>query len=330
MASPSDGTDATTARALAEAIDLGAHVPLDIAAQPPERGGAGYGRHTTRRFRAGDLARMARRHPAAAAGVVVLLISLTAIALAGQVAPYGPLTQDLAHRLEPPSGAHLMGTDSLGRDVLSRVLHGGQLSVPAALIIVALSLAGGSLVGLVAGYLGGWVDSVLMRVTDVFFAFPVIILAMAISASLGPSLHNGVMALALVMWPLYARVVRSVTLELRSREFVDASRICGRSTSAILGRVILPNALPTALVVAAVDIGRSIVNLSVLSFIGLGARPPQPEWGSMVADGAAVMSSWWVSAVPGLAIFVLVLAFNLVGDAVRDVLDAAHTDEGLR
>lgn len=300
--------------------DLGDPIPLDsleeAALDVPAgaRSAAGLG---------GAVRRLGRR-PAAAVSAVVLVLTSLAIVLAGLIAPYGPLQQDLAHRLEGPSGAHLMGTDSLGRDVFSRVLFGGQLSVPAALTIVAASLIGGSIVGLVSGYLGGWVDGVLMRVTDVFFAFPVIILAMAISASLGPSLRNGIIALAVVMWPLYARVVRSVTLELRAREFVDASRVSGRSTGAILLRVILPNALPTALVVAAIDIGRAIVNLSVLSFIGLGARPPDPEWGSMVADGATVMSAWWVSAFPGLAIFVLVLAFNLVGDAIRDELDVAH------
>lgn len=299
---------------LGDPIPLGSleEAALDVAPKPGSATGI---RAAVRRL---------RRRPAAAISAVVLVITTVAIVFAGLIAPYGPLEQNLNQRLQAPSAAHLMGTDSLGRDVFSRVLFGGQLSVPAALAIVAASLIGGSIVGLVAGYLGGGVDGVLMRITDVFFAFPVIILAMAISASLGPSLRNGMIALAVVMWPLYARVVRSVTLELRSREFVDASRVSGRPTSAILLRVILPNALPTALVVAAIDIGRAIVNLSVLSFIGLGARPPDPEWGSMVADGATVMSSWWVSAFPGVAIFVLVLAFNLVGDAIRDELDVAH------
>ncbi len=258
---------------------------------------------------------------AASVAMVFLLISSVAIVLASLLAPYGPLVQDVAHRLQAPSATHLMGTDSLGRDVLSRVLFGGRISLPAALLVVAASMIGGSAIGLISGYVGGWLDHVLMRVTDVFFAFPVVILAMAISAALGPSLLNGVVALAVVMWPLYARVIRSVTLELRSREFVNASRLSGRSTPGVLVWVILPNALPTALVVGAVDVGRAIVNMSVLSFIGLGARPPEPEWGSMVADGATVMQSWWVSAFPGLAIFLLVLAFNMVGDAVRDALD---------
>lgn len=301
-------------------VDLGSALPLDSVESAALDMAAGGG------AAAGFTAAIRRlwRRPTVAASAVVLILASAAIVFAGLIAPYGPLHQDLASRLQAPSAAHLMGTDSLGRDVFSRVLFGGQLSVPAALTIVAASLIGGSVVGLIAGYLGGWVDGVLMRITDVFFAFPVIILAMAISASLGPSLRNGIIALAVVMWPLYARVVRSVTLELRAREFVDASRISGRSTGAILLKVILPNALPTALVVAAIDIGRAIVNLSVLSFIGLGARPPDPEWGSMVADGATVMNSWWVSAFPGLAIFVLVLAFNLVGDAIRDELDVAH------
>lgn len=299
-------------------------MPIPLAAAPVDNGGTTAtdvaGAAPQRRIHAG-LRKVFRGQLGASVAMIFLLLAGASIALAGLLAPYEPLAQDVAHRLQAPSAAHLMGTDSLGRDVFSRVLHGGQLSVPAALVVVAASMIGGSAVGLISGYIGGWLDHALMRVTDVFFAFPVVILAMAISAALGPSLRNGVVALAVVMWPLYARVVRSVTLELRSREFVHASRLSGKSTSGVLFKVILPNALPTALVVGAVDVGRAIVNLSVLSFIGLGARPPEPEWGSMVADGASVMESWWVSAFPGLAIFLLVLAFNLVGDAVRDALD---------
>lgn len=262
-----------------------------------------------------------RRQPGAAIALCVLGVWAIVIVFAPLLAPDGPLQQSIAGRLQPPSMAHLFGTDALGRDVLSRVMYGGRVSVPAALVVVALSVVAGCAIGLITGYLGGWIDDVLMRITDVFMAFPLILLAMAISASLGPSIRNGVIALALVSWPQYARVTRSVTLDLRRREFVLASQVAGQRRSVILGQVIFPNVFPTVFVMASVDVGRAIVNFSVLSFIGLGARPPVAEWGSMVADGAQVMSQWWVSTFPGFAIFSLVLAFNFVGDWLRDLLD---------
>ena len=302
---------------------LGEHMPLlldqiEADESTPADGGTS-GQRWRRRWNLA--ASSLRAHPVGLVAAVVLAGFVTVVVFAGSFSPYDPLAQSVQDRLSPPSGAHPFGTDQLGRDVFSRVIFGGRVSVPAAILVVVISMAVGSLVGLVSGFVGSWIDDVLMRVTDVFFAFPVVILAMAIAASLGPSLKNGIIALAFVMWPLYARVVRSVTLDLRSREFVLAARIAGKPTRSILLRVILPNAMPTALVIGAVDIGRAIVNLAVLSFIGLGARPPTPEWGSMVADGAQVTASWWVSTFPGLAILVLVLGFNLVGDALRDFLD---------
>ena len=262
-----------------------------------------------------------RHQPSALISLIVLCVWAIVIVFAPLLAPDGPLTQSIAGRLSPPSSSHWFGTDALGRDVLSRVMFGGRVSVPAALVVVLLSVFVGCTVGLLTGYLGGWLDDVLMRITDVFMAFPLILLAMAISASLGPSIRNGVIALAFVSWPQYARVTRSVTLDLRSREFVLASQVAGQRRSTILGRVIFPNVFPTVFVMASVDVGRAIVNFSVLSFIGLGARPPVAEWGSMVADGAQVMSQWWVSTFPGFAIFSLVLAFNFAGDWLRDLLD---------
>ncbi|HEY9389950.1 MAG TPA: ABC transporter permease [Mycobacteriales bacterium] len=303
--------------------NLGRAVPLLLDQTEPDELAAadagGSGRGWSRRWHLA--ASSFRAHPVGLAAAVVIAAFVAVVVFAGSFAPYDPLAQSVQDRLSPPSGAHPFGTDQLGRDVLSRVIFGGRVSVPAAILVVLISMAVGSLVGLVSGFVGSWIDDVLMRVTDVFFAFPVVILAMAIAASLGPSLRNGIIALAVVMWPLYARVVRSVTLDLRSREFVLAAKIAGKPTRSILLRTILPNAMPTALVIGAVDIGRAIVNLAVLSFIGLGARPPTPEWGSMVADGAQVTASWWVSTFPGVAILVLVLGFNLIGDALRDFLD---------
>ena len=193
--------------------------------------------------------------------------------------------------------------------------------MPAALGVVSLSLLGGSCIGLVTGYTRGWMDDVFMRITDVFMAFPLILLAMAISVALGPSIQTGIFALAFVSWPQYARMTRSVTLELRNREFVLASLVAGRRPVSILGKVIFPNVFPTVLVMGSVDVGRAIVNFAVLSFIGLGARPPTAEWGSMVAEGALNISQWWISAFPSLAIFSLVMAFNFMGDWLRDLLD---------
>ena len=254
--------------------------------------------------------------------LVMISASLLAIVGAGILAPAGPIAQDLAHRLQPPSFEHhLFGTDQLGRDVFARVLYGGRESVPAAFLVVLIGATVGTLIGAVAGYGGRVIDEIIMRVTDMVLAFPVLVLAMAVAAALGASLGHAVIALTAVWWPAYVRVCRGLILDLREREYVAASRAAGRPAMTILLRVILPNALPALLVMAAVDIGRAILNFSILSFLGLGARPPAPEWGSMVSSGAEVMDQWWVATFPGLAILVLVFAFNLLGDSARDALD---------
>lgn len=301
-----------------------AQSPLEYTADETSRSAMGADSQPARRGHASKIWRVfagLRRRPIAVTALSVLAIWAIVIVFAPLLAPENPLSQSILDRLKAPSASHLFGTDALGRDVLSRVMYGGRVSVPAALVVVALSVVWGCAIGLITGYVGGWIDDVLMRITDVFMAFPLILLAMVISASLGPSIRNGVIALALVSWPQYARVTRSVTLDLRRREFVLASQVAGQRRSVILRSVIFPNVFPTIFVMASVDVGRAIVNFSVLSFIGLGARPPVAEWGSMVADGAQVMSQWWVSTFPGLAIFSLVLAFNFVGDWLRDLLD---------
>jgi peptide/nickel transport system permease protein len=262
-----------------------------------------------------------RRDPQLTISVAIILVWMLAIAGASILAPASPVAQNVSDRLQPPSLEHLFGTDQLGRDVFSRVLYGGRASVPAAIVVVVIGASFGTVLGGLAGYGGRLTDEVVMRVTDMVLAFPVLVLAMAVAAALGASLAHGVIALTAVWWPQYVRVCRGLVLELREREYVTASKASGRTSSAVLFRVILPNALPTLLVMAAIDIGRAILNFSILSFLGLGARPPDPEWGSMVSSGAEVMDQWWVATFPGLSILCLVFAFNLLGDSVRDAMD---------
>jgi peptide/nickel transport system permease protein len=232
-----------------------------------------------------------------------------------------PLHQDLTSRLQGPSLAHLFGTDQLGRDMFSRVMFGGRASVPAAVVVVAIGFPLGTALGALAGYAGGAVEEVIMRITDMFLAFPVLVLAMAVAAALGASLLHGAIALAVVWWPSYVRVTRGMVLDIKNRDYVTASRAAGRHPMGVLARVIMPNVLPSVLVMAAVDVGRAILMFSMLSFLGLGAKPPDPEWGSMVASGAQFMDQWWVAAFPGLSILSLVFAFNLAGDSIRDAMD---------
>jgi peptide/nickel transport system permease protein len=260
------------------------------------------------------------RRPMAVIGVVVIAIWLFIAIFAPLIAPYDPLAQSFT-RLSPPSSAHWFGTDAVGRDVLSRTLYGARVSLPLALILVVSSMIIGSILGAVAGYFGRGVDEVIMRISDLVFAFPTIILAMIVAASLGPSLTNAVIALLVVSWPSYARVMRSMVLGERAREYVIAGRLLGASAYRSLGRDVLPNVAAPVLVLATLDFGNAILLLSGLSFLGLGATPPTPEWGSMVADGVQNFSAWWLSAFPGLAIFTVVMAFNFLGDAMRDALD---------
>lgn len=260
------------------------------------------------------------RRPLAVVGVAVLASWVLVALLAPLLAPSDPLAQTFP-RLATPSAAHPFGTDQLGRDVLSRTLYGAQVSLPLAVILVAASMVIGSVLGAVAGYVGGVVDEVIMRIADLVFAFPTIILAMIVAASLGPSLVNAVIALLFVSWPNYARVMRALVLGARGQEYVIAGRLLGAGPFASLRRDVLPNVAAPVLVLAMLDFGNQILLLSGLSFLGLGATPPTAEWGSMVADGVQQFSSWWLAAFPGLAIFSVVVAFNFVGDSLRDSLD---------
>jgi peptide/nickel transport system permease protein len=260
------------------------------------------------------------RRPLAVVGIVVLAVWLVVAVFAPFLTGTDPLGQTDA-RLAAPSAAHWFGTDELGRDVFARTLYGAQVSLPLALVLVVSSMVIGGALGAIAGYLGGVVDEIIMRIADLVFAFPTIILAMIVAASLGPSLTNAVIALLFVSWPNYARVMRALVLGARGQEYVIAGRLLGAGPFTSLRRDVMPNVLAPVLVLATLDFGNQILLLSGLSFLGLGATPPQAEWGSMVSAGVQQFSSWWLAAFPGLAIFSVVVAFNFVGDALRDALD---------
>jgi peptide/nickel transport system permease protein len=263
-----------------------------------------------------------RRSPLTVAGLVLVAVLAFTALFAPLLAPADPLKQTLSNRLKPPSAEHWMGTDQLGRDILSRMIYGARISLLIGLVVVGLAAGVGIFVGLVAGYVGGWLDEGLMRITDVFFAFPALILAMAISGALGPSLTNAMIAIAIVSWPVYARLVRGQVLTLRQLEYVDASRSLGASPGRIMWQHILPNSLSPLLVQASFDMGAAILAAAGLSFIGFGTQPPTPEWGIMVSDGRNYIATHsWLSLYPGLAILLTVAAFNLIGDGLRDALD---------
>ena len=238
------------------------------------------------------------------------------------LAPYDPLTQALASRLEPPSPAHVLGTDQLGRDIASRLLYGARSSLFIGVVVVASAGIFGTCIGLVAGYVPGLVDESLMRLTEVFLAFPPLILAMAIAGALGPSLTNAIIAIAAVTWAVYARLARGQILSLRRREFVEAARAIGVHPVRILARHLLPNAVAPLLIQASFDMGAAIIAAAGLSFIGFGAQPPTPEWGVMISEGRNFISTQpWLSLFPGLAILFAVGSFNVLGDGLRDELD---------
>lgn len=258
--------------------------------------------------------------PLGIAGAVVALAWLVVAALAPVLVPHDPLAQDLG-RLLPPGAGHALGTDALGRDVLSRVLSGARVTIPLALLLVAASVVIGAVLGAVAGFLGRWVDELVMRVTDLVMAFPTVILAMVVAAALGASLFNAVLAALVVSWPAYARLTRGLVLGLRTANYVVSGQLLGFSAWRTLRRDIAPNVVGPVLVLASLDTGTAILLLSGLSFLGLGAGPPTAEWGSMVSDAVRQFDSWWLGVFPGLAILTVVVAFNFVGDALRDALD---------
>ncbi len=268
-----------------------------------------------------SISRFLGRNPLALLGITVFLIWVLVSIFARQLAPYEPLEQNIVARLQGPSGTHWFGTDQLGRDIFSRVLFGGRLSLPAGLMVVILAGIIGTIIGALAGYIGGWVDELVMRLTEIFMAFPTIILAMAIAAALGPSLINAIIAMIAVWWPNYARVVRSLVIGVKSQEYVEAANALGVPQARILIRTVLPNCLAPAVVLGTIDLGNAILVFAGLSFLGLGPAPSSPEWGRMVADGIQYFDQWWLAAFPGLAIFTVVMGFNFIGDGIRDALD---------
>ncbi len=263
------------------------------------------------------------RHSMLAVIGTLIVFSFVFIAIFGsRLAPYNPTSTTIQERFQPPSGSHPFGTDKMGRDVMSRMLAGAQHSIKAGAIVLAIAVPIGVLLGGIAGLLGGWVDELLMRITDVFLAFPSLVLAMSFSAALGPSLFNAMIALSIVWWPMYARLVRGQALAVRETSYVEAARSRGASNWHIMFRHILPNCLSPILVTLTMDMGWVITAAAALSFLGFGAQPPMPEWGRMVSDGRIYMlSAWWVSVFPGLGIVLVVLGFNLLGDGIRDALD---------
>ncbi len=254
--------------------------------------------------------------------VIVALLVLMAIFAPWLSMGQSPLQQDLAGRLGAPSAAHWLGTDELGRDIFARTLYGARATLAIVVLVSIVVVPIGLAVGTVAGYLGGWIDTVLMRLTDIFLAFPRLILALAFAAALGPGLENAVIAISLTSWPAYARIARSETMAIARSDFIQAAVLQGASTWRVLFRHIVPLCLSSVIVRLTLDMAGIILTAAGLGFLGLGAQPPTPEWGAMVSSGRdVILDQWWVATIPGLAIFIVSLGFNLLGDGLRDVLD---------
>lgn len=264
----------------------------------------------------------ARAHKSFTLYCVLAAAIITAALLAPWLAPYDPLDASMYDSLQAPSAEHFLGTDKLGRDLLSRMLYGARISLAMTLALVALVCAAGSVLGAVAGFVGGKLDAVVMRLADVTISFPSMILAIAVAGMLGPSLFNAVVALAAVSWTKYARLSRSLALKIVKSDYIAAAVVTGSRGPHILRRYILPNAMPTMIVTAAMDIGTTMLELAGLSFLGFGAQPPTPEWGVMLNEGRMYLQTApWLMIYPGLAILIVVSVFNLLGDGLRDILD---------
>ena len=263
-----------------------------------------------------------RRNRLMVLGTGIILALVLVAALAPLLATHDPYEQILNDRLFAPSAAHWFGTDSLGRDIYSRVLFGARVTMTIALLVAGISTPLGMLIGIVAGYLGGALDEILMRLADIFLAFPRLILAIAFAAALGPGVENAIIAIAIAQWPSYARLARAETLNVKNNDYIQAMRVLGAGKARIMAGHILPLTLSSIIVRMSLDMGTIILTAAGLGFLGLGAQPPMPEWGLMVSDGRQfLVDQWWVSTLPGLAILVVVMGFNLLGDGIRDVLD---------
>ena len=262
-------------------------------------------------------------NPAALAGLIIvgilILIAIFANMISGGVSPY---SQTLAERLAAPSAKHWFGTDELGRDILARIAYGARVTLTIVTLVSIVVAPIGLAVGTLAGYLGGWVDTVLMRITDVFLAFPRLVLALAFAAALGPGIENAVIAISLTAWPPYARMARAETIAIKNSDFISAIVLQGASTFRILFRHVMPLCISSLIIRLTLDMAGIILTAAGLGFLGLGAQPPAAEWGAMVSSGRdVILDQWWVATIPGLAIFIVSLGFNLLGDGLRDVFD---------
>ncbi|MWB78570.1 ABC transporter permease subunit [Pseudooceanicola sp. 216_PA32_1] len=264
-----------------------------------------------------------RSNPLTMIGLIILVFIIVCAILAPVLATHDPFAQNLGERLKPPGfDGHIFGTDSLGRDIYSRLLYGARISIYIVLLVAMVAPLLGLIIGTVAGYAGGWADVVLMRITDIFLAFPRLVLALAFVAALGAGIENAVLAISLTAWPPYARIARAETLTIRNSDFIAAIRLQGAGPMRIVTRHIWPLCISSLVIRVTLDMAGIILTAAGLGFLGLGAQPPSPEWGAMISEGRKyLLDYWWVATIPGLAIFAISLAFNLLGDGMRDVLD---------
>ncbi len=287
-----------------------------LSERPQSRAQARLGRSymTWRRFTANKLAVI---------GLFIILALVFVAIFAGLLAPYSPVVGDLrGSRLLAPDWTHWMGTDDQGRDILSRVVYGSRLTLYVIVLVALIAAPIGLIVGTVAGYAGGWTDAILMRITDIFLAFPKLILALAFVAALGPGIENAIIAIAITSWPPYARIARAETLMVRNSDYIKAVQLMGASPVRVVLRHILPMCTSSLIVRVTLDMAGIILTAAGLGFVGLGAQPPLPEWGAMIASGRRfILDQWWVAAMPGMAILIVSLGFNLLGDGLRDALD---------
>lgn len=275
------------------------------------------------------LARTLARNPLAMVGLAIIVMLLLVAAFAPWLAPYSPIQGELANRLQPPSAAHWMGTDELGRDIMSRIIFGARITLMIVLLVAVISAPLGLLIGTVAAYFGGWVDRILMGLTDIFLSLPRLIMALAFVAALGPGIENAVIAIAITAWPVYARIARAEVMTFRGAEFLDAVRMQGASSLRIITLHVMPLCMSSTIVRVTLDMAGIILTAAGLGFLGLGAQPPLPEWGAMISRGRSfILDQWWVATMPGFAIVIVSLGFCLFGDGLRDVLDPKQRSRG--
>lgn len=275
------------------------------------------------------LARALMRNPLAMVGLAIIVLLLLVATFAPWLAPYSAVQGELANRLQPPSAAHWMGTDELGRDILSRIIYGARITLMIVLLVAVIAAPLGLLIGTVAAYFGGWIDRVLMGLTDIFLSLPRLIMALAFVAALGPGIENAVIAIAITAWPVYARIARAEVLTFRSAEFLDAVRMLGASPARIIALHVVPLCMSSTIVRVTLDMAGIILTAAGLGFLGLGAQPPVPEWGAMISRGRSfILDQWWVATMPGFAIVIVSLGFCLFGDGLRDVLDPKQRSRG--